>query len=85
MKYDVKITRSAQKSLAKIQKEFQTKIINAVKDLSLNPHPINSKKLTGRDAWRIRIGDYRVIYEINNNELIITIIVISHRKNVYNK
>ena len=85
IKYRIEIKRTAQKALAKIPKEIQLKVIDAIKGLSLNPHPQNSKKLTGRSAWRIRIGNYRVIYEINNNVLLISIIVVSHRKNVYNK
>ena len=85
MNYKIEIMRSAQKSLAKLPKNFQQKIITSIKDLSSNPHPPNSIKLSGRSAWRIRINDYRVIYEINENVLIITVIVINHRKNVYRK
>ena len=85
MKYELKIQRNAQKSLSKISEPFQTKIINKIYNLSNNPY-YNSKKLIGRDAYRIRVGNYRVIYEINNNnELIILVINIGHRKEIYTK
>ena len=85
MKYKIAIKRNAQKSLSKIPHPFQQQIIESIKHLSDDPYPKNSKKLSGRPAWRIRIGDYRIIYEINNNILNILILVISHRKNVYKK
>lgn len=69
MSYSISITRSAQKSLAKIDKVRRAEIADQVKALSHNPRPVGSKKLTGRDAWRIRIGDFRVIYEIHDEQL----------------
>ena len=85
MSYTVSISRKAQKSLSKIPAEMQNKIINKIRDLATNPHPRSAKKLSGREAWRIRIGLYRVIYEIHNDVLSIVIIMIAHRKNVYKK
>ena len=84
MKYELKIQKNAQKSLAKISEPFQSKIINKIYSLVNDPY-YNSKKLIGRDAYRIRIGSYRIIYEINNNELIILVINIGHRKEIYTK
>ena len=84
MKYGLKIQKNAQKSLAKISEPFQTKIINKIYNLANNPY-YNSKKLTGRDAYRIRVGNYRIIYEINNNKLIVLVINIGHRKEIYTK
>ena len=84
MKYDLKIHKNAQKSLAKISEPFQTKIIDKIYTLANAPYD-NTKKLTGREAYRIRVGSYRVIYEINNNELIVLVVSIGHRKNIYNR
>ncbi|MCI5126476.1 MAG: type II toxin-antitoxin system RelE/ParE family toxin, partial [Candidatus Electrothrix sp. AR5] len=61
MTYFVEILRSAQKQLRKIDRQDQSRIIAAIKSLAENPHPAGSKKLSGRPAWRIRIGSYRVI------------------------
>jgi mRNA interferase RelE/StbE len=59
--YEVQILRSAQQQLARIEREAQSRIISAVEGLAHDPRPHGSKKLTGRPAWRIRIGRYRVI------------------------
>jgi mRNA interferase RelE/StbE len=55
----------------------------SIRDLSNQPRPPGCKKLSGRDAWRIRVGDYRVIYEITDFELVILIVHIGHRSEVY--
>ncbi len=83
MSYIITIRRKAQKSLAKIPEPYQSRIIKSIKDLSSNPHPVQSKKLTGRNAWRIRVGNFRVIYEIFNNELVILVLSIADRKDIY--
>jgi len=83
MTYEIKINRSSQKSLAKLPQKYQNNIISAIRSLSGNVHPNGCKKLSGRNAWRIRIGRYRVIYEIHDNELFIMVISIAHRKDVY--
>ena len=84
MKYELKIQKNAQKSLAKISEPFQTKIINKIYSLADDPY-YNSKKLVGREAYRIRVGNYRIIYEINNNKLIVLVVNIGHRKDIYLK
>jgi len=84
LKYELKIQKNAQKSLAKISEPFQTKIINKIYSLADDPY-YNSKKLVGREAYRIRVGNYRIIYEINNNKLIVLVVNIGHRKDIYLK
>ncbi|HEV2613586.1 MAG TPA: type II toxin-antitoxin system RelE/ParE family toxin [Gammaproteobacteria bacterium] len=81
--YQINIEKTAAKSLQKIPKSDQAKIINAIQPLAHNPRPSGCKKLVGRDGWRIRIGNYRVIYEINDGQLRILIIEIGHRKEIY--
>lgn len=81
MKREIFIEKSAVKSLGKIPKSDRNKIVDVIQNLANNPAPINSKKLTGREGWRIRIGNYRVIYEFNND--IVHIYNIGHRKDVY--
>ena len=83
MNYKIYIERSAQKALSKMPKKNQNRIIEFIQNLSNNPRPSNSKKLTGRPAWRIRIGNYRIIYEIEDDKLIIIVINIGHRKDIY--
>ncbi len=81
--YQILIEKRARKALLKIAQRDQTKIIDAIQALKENQHPVGSKKLVGRDAWRIRIGNYRVIYEIYDEKLIIDVIDLGHRKDIY--
>ena len=81
--YKITFTKLAFKELSKIPEPFYLKIKSAIIQLSDNPRPIGSKKLKGRDGYRIRIGNYRVIYEIFDTQLIINIINIGHRKDIY--
>jgi len=81
--YTVLILPSAQKQLSKLPNAIATRIEDRMLDLEGDPRPPGCKKLKGRDAWRIRIGDYRLIYEINDGKLIVTVITIGHRREVY--
>jgi mRNA interferase RelE/StbE len=83
MIYAVEILRSAQKQLAKIDTQTQERIIDSIRALADNPRPSGCKKLSGRPAWRIRVGDYRVIYEINDRKLVIVVVTLGNRKDVY--
>ena len=82
-KYTVLILPSAQKQLSKLPNAIATRIEDKLLELEQDPRPSGCKKLKGRDAWRIRIGDYRVIYEINDGRLLVTVITIGHRREVY--
>jgi mRNA interferase RelE/StbE len=81
--YKIFIEKSAQKALAKITEKEQDRIIEAIRNLSENPRPIRVKKLSGREAWRIRVGNYRIIYEIQDDKLVIIVISIGHRREIY--
>lgn len=82
--YKIEWKRSAIKELRSIQKEYIRKIIKSVNNLDSNPYPIGNRKLSGSErTYRIRIGIYRIIYEIEEEILIIQIIRVRHRKNVY--
>jgi len=81
--YTVLILPSAQKQLSKLPHAIATRIEDKLLELEHDPRPPGCKKLRGRDAWRIRIGNYRVLYEINDGQLIVTVITIGHRREVY--
>ena len=83
MTYTIDILRVAQKQLARIDRMQQDRVIAAIRDLAGDPRPPGSKKLSGRPAWRIRIGAYRVIYEIQDQRLLVLIVAIGDRKDVY--
>jgi mRNA interferase RelE/StbE len=83
MNYSIEILRTAQKQLSKIEQSQQQRIIEAIRELATDPRPSGCKKLSGRPAYRIRIGSYRVIYEIQDKQLLIVVVTIGDRKNVY--
>ena len=86
MAYTVRLIPAAKKALAKLPKAVQQRIVLALALLRETPRPPNSKKLsTQRDAYRIRIGDYRILYQIKDRELLVLVIKISHRRAVYRK
>ena len=83
MTFSVEILRSAQKQLSKINRQDQDRIISEIEALADNPRPPGCKKLSGRPAWRIRIGSYRVIYEIQDDQLLVLVVNLGHRREVY--
>lgn len=85
MSYFVNFTKRALRDLMKINEPHYSSIKKAIYNLSENPRPAGYKKLKGQEAYRIRVGDYRIIYEIFDNELIIDIITLGHRKDIYRK
>lgn len=83
MTYEVEFVKSAQKEFLKLPKNIQIKIAKAINNLRQNPRLGSVRPMVGVEAWRLRVGDYRVIYTINKNELVILVIRIRHRKDVY--
>lgn len=83
MKYTVLIERYAQKQIMKLDKKVIPVIKTAIASLADNPRPYGYKKLKGENAYRIRVGDYRIIYEIDNGKIIVTVVSVGHRKDMY--
>ncbi len=83
MSYQVLILRRAQKELADLPKADYVRVRDAVAALADDPRPAGCKKLVGREGWRVRSGDYRVIYDIDDAEEEITVLHIGHRRDIY--
>ena len=83
MRYQVILPRSVQKELDRLPDDVARRIVVRLTGLETNPRPGDVKKLKGRDAWRIRVGDYRVIYEIHDRVLQIIVITVGHRREIY--
>ncbi len=81
--YEIQILRRAQRSLARLPEKEYERVRDAIRALADEPRPPGCRKLTGRDGWRIRIGQYRVIYEIDDAERVVTVLVVGHRREVY--
>jgi mRNA interferase RelE/StbE len=83
MMYALNFSKQALKELENINDPFYTNIKDAIANLTTNPRPMGYKKLKGRDGYRIRTGNYRIIYNILDTELVIDIITLGHRKDIY--
>lgn len=81
--YKVRIERKAQKKLSKIPEPYYSNLKAAILDLGNDPRPQGCKKLKGRDGYRIRVADYRIIYEISDSILLVDVIDLGHRKDIY--
>jgi len=83
MSYALSILPRAQKELARLPRSACRQVCEAIRGLGHEPRPTGCLKLTGRDGWRIRVGDHRVIYEIDDDQQSVTILHIGHRRDVY--
>ena len=84
MSYKVEILRGALKQLKKIPSELQERIQIKIDDLTTEPRPNGVKKLKGKEnVYRIRVGNYRVIYDIFDDLLVVNVVEVGHRKNIY--
>ncbi|TAE19373.1 MAG: type II toxin-antitoxin system RelE/ParE family toxin [Bacteroidetes bacterium] len=83
MPYQVILSRKAEKELAKLSTQAQIRIAEALIELQENPRPYGYKQLKGEDAFRVRVGDYRIIYEIQDDILLVYVVRIGHRKDAY--
>ncbi len=71
------------KSLERIDSVPRSRIVEAIRSLADEPRPAGCKKLSGREGWRIRVGDYRVLYDIRDEVLLIVVVEIGHRREIY--
>jgi mRNA interferase RelE/StbE len=83
MPYKVFIKPGAMKTLERINEPYYSNIKAAINSLINNPRPHGCKKLKGRDGFRIRVGDYRIIYNVFDKILVVDVVAIGHRKDVY--
>lgn len=83
MSYAVLVERYAQKQLLKLEKRAIPVIKVAIAQLSENPRPPGYIKLKGEEAYRIRVGNYRIIYEIDDDKVVVIVVTIGHRKDIY--
>ncbi|MFY0602296.1 MAG: type II toxin-antitoxin system RelE/ParE family toxin [Cyclobacteriaceae bacterium] len=85
--YEITFKKKAGKELAQLPSVVLPKVVSGIDDLASDPRPSGSKKLKGsdEDMWRIRIGDYRVIYVVEDEIKIVNIRKVGHRKDVYRK
>ena len=82
-KYSIEIKKSAVKEIEHLSRKDTKAVLNEIASLSDNPRPHGSKKLSGQEKYRVRCGDYRILYAIEDDVLIIYVVKVGHRKDVY--
>ena len=82
-RYTIQYARPARKDLEKLPSDVQARILAAIDSLQDDPRPRGSKKLKGSEEYRVRVGDYRVVYEIHEKTVVVLIVRVSHRKDAY--
>lgn len=82
--YELIYSPSALRQLDKLERKIRERIIIALERLRIRPESCDIKKLIGMSGYRFRVGDYRVIFDMEKDKLIILILQIGHRKNIYN-
>ena len=83
-RYVLRWKKSAQKELRKLPKAAVIKLVALAESLADDPHPVGCRKLAGTEhSYRVRAGDYRIVYQVHNGQLIIEIVKVGHRKEVY--
>ncbi len=86
MKYAVDLTRSAKKDVLNLDDAAYERTRRAISALCHNPRPTDDRKLKGReDAWRIRIGDYRIVYVVDDAQRTVSVFRVKHRREAYRK
>jgi mRNA interferase RelE/StbE len=83
MNYSLSILRKAQKELAQLPLDSYRRVLQAIRALANDPRPSGCRKLTDREGWRIRVGNFRVIYDIDDGNRVVTILHVGHRRDVY--
>lgn len=81
--YKIEVRRRAQRALDKLPKSDFQAVIEAIKDLAQTPRPRGIEKVKSTGLWRIRQGDYRIIYAIDDNERLVTVVRVGHRREIY--
>lgn len=83
MGYEIEVRPAALRALKKIDRQEQPRIQGAIALLAAEPRPPGAKALRGRDALRIRVGDYRIIYTVKDDRLLVVVVTLGHRRDVY--
>ena len=82
--YEIYLERAAQQDLKRLSAKHFYRIISSIKTLADDPRPESCRKLSAsRNDWRIRVGDYRIVYEIDDKQKIVNVMRIRHRREAY--
>jgi mRNA interferase RelE/StbE len=86
MSYKILFSKQAEKTFLSLDRSIQRRVADTISDLGETPHPPGSVKLEGEDdLYRMRVGDWRIVYTVKNRELIVLVLRIGHRGDIYRK
>jgi mRNA interferase RelE/StbE len=83
--YSLLLTRSAARELEAVPTKDRQRIVRRIGSLAENPRPAGAEKLSGEDKYRIRQGDYRILYEVEDDRLVVTVVRVGNRREVYRR
>ena len=81
--YEIRLKKSASKEIEKLPKIVLKRVIEKIQSLGIEPRPSGCKKLSSDEKYRIRVGNYRILYTIEDDKLVIYVVKIGHRKDIY--
>ena len=82
--YSVELTRTAEKQLRRVAKRARSRLLDAIEALGTKPRPQGARKLQGyEDIYRIRVGQYRVVHEVIDDRVLVIVLKLGHRKDIY--
>ncbi len=86
MTYAVEVSQPAAKALAKIERKARLRLVGAIELLAIDPRPPAAKMLRGGEhgRWRVRVGDFRIVYTVQDDRLLVLALRVAHRREVYN-
>ena len=86
MRYRVEFAPPAQRQIRKLSREIQKRVFQRIAELGADPRPVGVKKLADEEnLYRVRLGDYRIVYQIRDRELVVLIVKVGHRREIYNR
>ncbi len=82
-KFNIEFRKTVEKELKSIPKKDQIRVLRRIVELASDPRPVSCKKLSGQERYRIWQGDYRILYEIHDGRLVVVVVRVGHRRDVY--
>ena len=83
-RYRIRVSRTAERQIRKLPLDARARVVRAVRGLAIDPFPAGCRKLTGYDdVFRVRTGPYRILYSVHGATLIVVVLKVGHRRNVY--
>lgn len=83
MSYRIEVLPSAARALRRIHPQQRGRILGAIRLIAEDPRPPAARRMQGRDGYRVRVGDYRILYTIDDGVLLVVVVAVGHRRDVY--